>query len=253
MKYNILTSTLFSFFVILFSCSNESNEVSPTGNESVGTGGSLARFTISGDYLYAVDQQKLITFTIEDPMVPKTVDQFPLEWGVETIFALDTIIFVGTQTGMHMFDISEGSRPGYLSNYEHIQSCDPVVAQDTLAFVTLRSGNGCWNGINQLDVLDIRELTNPRLIKSYPMTNPHGLAVTGNHLFVCEGQYGLRTFEISEGGQLEEIGFHQNIRSIDVIIRPDNLMIVVAEDGLFQYDFTDINNLKLLSSIKKEY
>ncbi|MFY0601124.1 MAG: hypothetical protein JXR03_15715 [Cyclobacteriaceae bacterium] len=249
--------TQFILLLIAFvvsSCSSDGGNVSPSsGGESVGTGGSLARFTISGDYLYAVDQTQLLTFSLLDPLQPVKVDLFELDWGVETIFTMDTIVFVGTQTGMHMFDISEGSRPGYLSLYEHIQSCDPVVAQDTLAFVTLRSGNTCWNGENQLDVIDIRDLRDPKLITSYPMQNPYGLGIAGNHLFVCEGKFGLKVFEIKAGGELSLVKFYSSIRSQDVILKENNLMIIVAEDGLFQYDYSDVRNIELLSQIKIEY
>lgn len=238
--------------LILWSCGSNDG-VAPSGGESVGTGGSLARFTISNDYLYAVDQSRLVTFSLSNAMEPKKVDQFDLDWGVETIFAMDTIVFVGTQTGMHMFDITEGSRPGYLSSYEHIQSCDPVVAQDTLAFVTLRSGSNCRNGLNQLDVIDIRDLREPKLIKSHDMQNPHGLGVSGKYLFVCEGDFGMKVFEIMPQGELNLIKFYSSIRSKDVIVKPNNLLIVVADDGLFQYDFSDIQNIELLSQIKIEY
>ena len=240
---------LIPFF--LFSCGD--NDVAPAGGDNIGTGGSLARFTISGNYLYAVDETNLLTFSLEDSMSPAQVDEFEMDWGVETIFAMDTIIFVGTQTGMHMFDITEGSRPGYLSGFEHVQSCDPVVAQDTLAFVTLRSGTSCRNGTNRLDILNVKDLRDPQLIKSFPMQNPHGLAVKGNHLFVCEGQYGMKVFEIKPGGDLEEIKFYSSIRSKDVILKNNNLMIVVADDGIFQYDYSDVRNIELLSQIKIEY
>jgi len=238
---------------LLFACDGGDGDVSPSIGEAVGTGGSLARFTIAKDYLYAVDQSRLLTFSIEDAMAPAQVDKFELDWGVETIFAADTLIFVGTQTGMHMFDITEGSRPGYLSEFEHVQSCDPVVAQDTLAFITLRSGNTCRNGMNRLDVLNVKDVKNPELIRSFPMQNPHGLAVRGNHLFVCEGQFGMKVFEIKDRGSLEEIKVYPSIRSKDVILSNDSLMIVVADDGLFQYDYSDIRNIETLSQIRIEF
>jgi hypothetical protein len=244
---------IYLFSILLFWSCGSNDSVGPSGGETVGSGGSLARFTISNDFLYAVDQRKLLTFSLANAMEPIKVDEFELEWGVETIFAMDTIIFVGTQTGMHMFDITEGSRPGFLASYEHIQSCDPVVAQDTLAFVTLRSGNNCRNGVNQLDVIDIRNLREPKLIKSHDMKNPHGLGVSGNYLFVCEGDFGMKVFEIQPEGELELIKFYSSIRSKDVIVRPNNLLIVVANDGLFQYDYSDILNIELLSQIKIEY
>ena len=242
----------FLILALFIACAD--NDVAPaSGGENVGTGGSLARFTISNNHLYAVDERTLLTFSLQEAMNPAKVDEFELDWGVETIFAMDTIVFVGTQTGMHLFDITESSRPGFLSTYEHIQSCDPVVAQDTLAFVTLRSGNACFRGVNRLDVIDIRNLREPQLLHSLPMENPHGLAVKDNHLFVCEGKFGMKVFEIKEKGELEEIKFYSSIRSNDVILNNDSLMIVVADDGLFQYDYSDVRNIELLSQIRVEF
>ena len=241
------------FLIFLASACDSEDAALPSNGDSIGTGGSLARFTISNDHLYAVDEQRMVTFSLANEMSPTQVDQFELEWGVETIFAMDTIVFVGTQTGMHMFDISAHSRPAYLSNYEHIQSCDPVVAQDTLAFVTLRSGNSCRNGLDQLDVIDISDVKNPRLIVAYEMKNPHGLAVDDNYLFVSEGQFGMKVFQIKSGGFLELLKFYNNIRSKDIIVQPNNLLIVVSDDGLFQYDYSDIENIQLLSQINIEY
>lgn len=238
--------------LLMYSCGGDADISSPTSGESVGTGGSLARFTIAGDYLYAVDQSQLLTFSLADPLTPLKVDRYELDWGVETIFAMDTIVFVGTQTGMHMFDVTEGSRPGYLSGYDHIRSCDPVVAQDTLAFVTLRSGSTCTGGENQLDIINISDLRDPKLIATYPMENPYGLAVKGNTLFVCEGNYGLKVFEIGKGAELTLVKFYSSIRSQDIILKDNDLMIIMAEDGLFQYDYSDIRNIQSLSQVRIE-
>lgn len=237
----------FLLFLAL-ACSNE-DSVQPTSGDNIGSGGSLARFTISGNHLYAVDEYQMVTFSLADAMSPSKVDAFDLNWGVETIFAMDTIVFVGTQTGMHMFDISTQSRPAYLANYAHVQSCDPVVAQDTLAFVTLRSENFCRDGVNRLDVIDIRDLKNPKLIAEYAMQNPHGLAVKGDLLFVSEGNYGMKVYRIGSGGALELIKFYNEIRSKDLILQPDSLLIVVADDGLFQYSYQDVDNIALFSQI----
>lgn len=237
--------------ILIFACSD--GDVSPSGSDNIGAGGSLARFTISGDHLYAVDQTTLLTFSLQDALAPVQVDEFPMDWGVETIFAMDTLIFVGTQTGMHMFDITQASRPGYLSGFEHVQACDPVVAQDTLAFVTLRSGTSCRNGIDRLDVLNVKDVRNPKLIHTIPMENPHGLAVKGNYLFVCEGQFGMKVFEIKTGGDLKEVRFYNNIRSKDVILSNDSIMVVVADDGIFQYNYADVTNIEPLSQLRIEF
>jgi hypothetical protein len=153
---------------------------------------------------------------------------------------------------MHMLSVANGQQPDYLSSYDHIVACDPVVAQDTLAFVTLRSGTGCQRGVDQLDVIDIRNVKSPALLHSYRLSNPHGMAIKGNTLFVCEGNYGLKVYEIQAGGQLKLIHNYSGIKSLDAIIGKNNILIVMAPDAVQQYEYSDLKDLKLLSSIQKE-
>ncbi len=89
---------------------------------------------------------------------------------------------------MHIFNIDDRLKPLKLSTYQHIFSCDPVVADDKYAYVTLRSGNSCFRGVNRLDIIDISDLTNPKFATSMNMSNPYGLALDGIiYLFVIEG------------------------------------------------------------------
>src|SRR5678809_1603828 len=85
-----------------------------------------------------------------------------------------------------------------LGTFSHARKCDPVIADNTNAFVTLRTGTTCQGTGEQLDVLDISNLSNPTLIKTYPMTNPHGLAKDGNTLIICDGRDGLKFYNASD-------------------------------------------------------
>ncbi len=76
--------------------------------------------------------------------------------------------------------------------FTHATSCDPVIVDDTLAYITLRSGNACGGSLNSLDVINIMNLESPTLVMSYPMANPHGLGKHGDLLFICDGNSGLK-------------------------------------------------------------
>jgi hypothetical protein len=149
-----------------------------------------------------------------------------------------------------MYNISDPLNILYLSHYEHITSCDPVVANDTLAFVTLNSQSTCrWQtGANELDILDITNIVNPVLLKSVPMQNPKGLGVDGQYLFVCNGDQGVKIFDISNIYPLEQVSGIAGIDAYDIILN-NNTLILVGKDGLFQYDYSDINHIELLSNI----
>lgn len=108
-----------------------------TGGGNYGQGGSMARFTLANGHLYAVDDYDLRLFDVSKKADPEFVKQINLGWGIETIFPFKDKLFIGSNTGMHIYDISSPAAPEQLSVYSHITSCDPVVANDDYAFVTL--------------------------------------------------------------------------------------------------------------------
>src|SRR5690349_16406055 len=58
---------LLSLVILFWGCEKASDSFSAT---TTGQGGSLARFTIVGDYLYTVDHANLKVFEITDPTQP---------------------------------------------------------------------------------------------------------------------------------------------------------------------------------------
>jgi hypothetical protein len=114
--------------------------------------------------------------------------------------------------------------------------------------VTLRSGTLCMGFTNQLEVLDISNLLQPSLIKTYPMTNPHGLSKEDDLLFICDGADGLKVYDATLPGNLQLLKTIGGFETYDVIAY-NNLALVVAKDGLYQFDYSDRNNIKQLSKI----
>jgi hypothetical protein len=216
-----------------------------------GIGGSMARFTISGDHLYTIDNSTMQVFDIGNLANPLTGVRVNIGWGIETIFPYGENLFIGSQTGMHIYDISFPSTPVHISTFEHIRSCDPVVVQDTIAFVTLRDGTACRADFtNQLDVLNISNLEKPTLMRSFPMFNPHGLGVDGDLLFICDGDAGLKVYNIEALMNLHKnmVAHYADMHAYDVIPFNQNL-IMIGRDGLYQFDYSDIADIRLRSKI----
>ena len=226
-----------------------SQEVS-FNSTSTGISGSMARFTIFSDYMYSVHNNALKLFNIATIPGISAANSIVLDRVVETIFPYDSKLFLGTTTGMLVYGLANPGNPVFISAFDHINSCDPVVVQGDYAYVTLRSGNECFGFTNQLDVVDISSIENPFLVKTYPMYNPHGLGIDNNVLFICDGDAGLKVYDATDPMEihLNQLEHFPGIRTFDVIPLGGVLMLIGA-DGLYQYDYTDLSNLVLLSTI----
>jgi hypothetical protein len=218
---------------------------------STGIGGSMARFTISKEHLYSISTSTMQVFDITDLDNPIPGANMNVRWGIETIFPYKENLFIGSQSGMIIYDITNPDEPEMLSEFNHIVSCDPVVVENDIAYVTLRGGSGCRNGFtNQLDVIDVSDLTSPKLLATHLMTNPHGLGIDNGVLFICEGSAGLKVFDASDVYKIPEnmLAYFGEFDAFDVIPYNNNL-ILIGQDGLYQFDYSDTDNIRMLSKI----
>jgi hypothetical protein len=215
-----------------------------------GRGGSMARFTLANNHLYAVDQTTLHLFNVENASRPIYVKDIQVGFGIETIFPFQSNLFIGSNTGMIIYDISTASAPVELSRYVHIRACDPVVVNEKYAFVTLRTGAVCGGQQNVLEVIDIQDLKKPSLKYSFSLENPYGLALSGETLYVCDGKFGFKSFDARDVSQIGNklLENHKELISMDVIAGPKSLIIVGAE-GVHQYDYSNKAKLRELSTI----
>jgi hypothetical protein len=218
-----------------------------------GTGGSMARFTIVSDYLYTVTNSELFSFNITDASNPSFSNKALLgSWGIETIYPFGNHLFIGSNNGMFIYNLSNPASPSFVSRFSHVSSCDPVIADDQYAYVTLRSGTECQGFTNQMEVLDITSLTQPKLVKTYPMTNPHGLAKDNDLLFLCDGKDGLKIFNSANANN---ITLHKRISGLETydVILQNKIALVVATDGLYQYNYADKNKITFLSKLSIQH
>jgi hypothetical protein len=217
----------------------------------VGVGGSMARFGLKDKVLYILDENTLRIFDITNKTSPAKIADLSPGWGIETMFISGNTMYMGTTTGMLIYDISIPLAPVSKGRFNHARACDPVVVDDTLAYVTLRTGTTCGGIRNVLDVVNVKNITNPSLVSSFPLVNPHGLGKDGNLLFICDGSAGLKIFDSSNPWTITShlLYSYPNINAVDVIPL-GNVLILIGDDGLFQYNYSNISNITLLSKIE---
>jgi hypothetical protein len=229
---------------------NAKTAFAPGPASQSGIGGSMARFTLAGDFLYGLDGSNLDVVDVSNQTQPIAKNEVTLSWDVETLFPYRDNLFVGSRSGMYILSLQTPSQPALISHYTHLRSCDPVVVEGDYAYVTLRSGSTCEGFTNQLEVIDIRDLKTPTVVKIYPMTNPHGLGIDQGTLFICDGSDGLKAYDATNPLTISDnqLAHYKNINAFDVIPF-QHVAMVIGKDGLYQYDYSDIKSIKLISQL----
>lgn len=218
------------------------------GKSSGGVGGSMARFTDVNNYLYTITPSQINVVNLVNPADPTLLKTKTIGGAMETVFPFKNNLFIGSSNGMYIADITNPVDPQMKSFRGHWRSCDPVIADDNYAYVTLFDAAICGGSLNQLEIYNTSDILSPTLVKTYPLTNPHGLSKDGNYLFICDGKDGLKVFDASAVNNLKQIAHLKGAETYDVIAI-NGIAYVSAKGGLYQYDYKDINNIHLLSKL----
>lgn len=223
---------------------------SSTGN--VGTGGSYARFQIQNNALYTIDSFKLNVFNITNPITTFfDKDIYMNQWfggGVfETLFIQKDILFVGSTTGMYTVNASDEFNPYFVSGFAHATACDPVVVDELTAYITVRGGSTCGAIEDQINVINVSDISNPTLISTYLINEPYGLGIKNDILYVGCGNNGLKVFNALNSSSLVlENTYPGNVKDI---IPLNSHLITVGDNKITQYSYGPNYTLVMLSEI----
>ncbi len=212
-------------------------------------GGSTTRFAFSGDYLYTVDSEDLRVFDISNASNPILINEQSVGFGIETIFPYKESLFLGSTNGVFIFDNSTPTSPRLATEFSHATGCDPVIVSKDYAYVTIHNGTACNGWLNQMDIIDVEDIYQTRLVNTISMESPKGLSIANDQLFVCDN--GLKVYDLAS--DLENPGVaittKRDINPSDVIALPNGHVVIIGEDGLRQYDASNSANLVELSFI----
>ena len=245
--------TTFLLALSLFACADNGGSGSSTssasgGGTDTGQAGSMARFSVVNNMLYALSGSNLQLIDVSIPEAPTLWNRVPVQFDIETLFAYGPYLFIGSRSGVYIYDNTDPLFPTFLSQFTHARSCDPVVVQGHYAYVTLRGNSSCRGGQNQLDILDITNVAKPVLTRTYPMQEPFGLGISDDTLFICDGRAGLKVFDVKDKSAIAIKETYSDVNCYDLI--PNNGVLVVSADvGLLQFDYRG-TELVLLSEIK---
>ena len=239
------------FYYNCINCSvafaNSAQPGTPGKSSANGTAGSMASMVLMNDHLYALQESSTVGIVnISSAANPRFDTAFQAGFALQTIYPFENKLFLGSMSGMFMYDMTNPVAPVKLGEFSHVRACDPVVTDGKHAYVTLHVDAACGGAVNELNVLDIANLMSPSLVKTYTLTKPKGLSKDGNLLFVCDDQSGVRLYDASDVKNLKQLN-QININNSYDVIAGNNHVMVVANDGLYQYDYSNINNIRFLS------
>ena len=251
---------LFITILGLISCSAEGDAAAPQADDT-GVAGSYARFLVVGEFMYIVDETSIKTFNVSAPAEPEQVDQQTIGDRIESIFRFEDKLFIGSGGGLFIYQIGTDGIPIPISATEYFSTfdtfaCDPVVANDSFAYVTLNSleqvnrpcGGTVLVDVNVLKIYNIENIQDPFLVAEYPMHAPKGVGLDGEVLFVCDHDHGLKIFDVSDPLHIRLIRQFSDFTAFDVIPL-DGLLLVVGPENVYQFDYRDLTDIKLMSQI----
>lgn len=232
-------------------CYNDMASSSNGGSSSTGVNGSMSRFGLYKDYMYVVLNNQMSIFDLSGDEPVAAAENINVGWNVETIFSYKDNMFMGTPTGMVIYSVKDPVKPEYQSSITHVYGCDPVVVEDDIAYVTVHSGNNCGQNFNELIVIDVSDVTRPQPIVSYTMTKPKGLGIDNGTLFLCDD--GLKIYKADNPQTLmaNRLAHYSGMEGYDVIPH-NNVLMMIADDGIYQYDYSNLDKITLLSKVGRK-
>jgi hypothetical protein len=235
-----------SISMVFFDLPAAANSTASTA--ATGTAGSTARMVLVTNYLYAITEDHFIGIVnVTNSATPSLINSAgAMGNDLETIYPFENKLFLGSEEGVFIYDISNPVAPVRQGQFTHGTACDPVITDGSYAYVTLHAGTYCGGASNELDVVNVTDLMQPTLVGAYPMTKPEGLCKDGNLLFVCDSTQGVKLFDATNPASLQLLTHIGNTNPYDVIAANGRL-VVVASQGLYQYDYSDVNHISLLS------
>jgi hypothetical protein len=217
-------------------CTKESAD-SAAANAS-GAGGSTAKFTLSGNYLYVVDNTSLKAFQVADPQHPVYKSKTEVGVNIETIFPYEDKLFIGSSSSMYIYSLTNPDQPQRIAKADYNivrMSCDPVIAKDSVAYATLRATGRCGWAQSALVAYNIKNIASPVQVSTTAVSSPFGLGMKDNALYVCQANLGMFVYNITNRYNPVYARTISGDTFYDVIPY-GNILIAQIEGGLALYD-----------------
>jgi len=238
-----------TILILISSCYDNSKKYTNFNNQENN------RFSIVNKYIYEVNKNYLMVYEIVNADTTKliyclTLTRYESGKTVKNIFSYKNYLLFSTNSGVLIYNLKNPEVPEYVSEINYMTSRYLVVTNDVVAYLILNSDLEFNREINQLDIIDIRNISQPKIVKTIHIPSLTGLSLNGDFLFVFDFNK-LIIFDIENPYNPEFIQKIDIDRPNDIITKnSNNNLIITSLDGIYQFDYSDSDNLKLDLKIK---
>ena len=235
-------------FALIVSCTKDSGSGVNANASQTGQNGSLTRFLIVNNYLYTISNDALFVYNITNPASPVLKNNVSVGFAIQTIFAYQDKLFIGSNTDMYIYSLANPEVPSKLATVTYfVRGKDPVVARDSVAYSTVRNEFG---GGGVLNCFNIKNINQPITVNRLQMINPYGLGLKDAALYVCEADSGIKVFNIANTyAPVLSKTLRFNEVAYDVIVA-GNILVCYIKGGVSFFDITNAISPVFISSVK---
>jgi hypothetical protein len=219
-----------------------------SSSSPTGIAGSMAKMVLIGNNLYTIpERHSMQIVNVGNPAQLQKGQNIYAGYDLETIYPFKDKLFLGSEEGVYIYDVSNPANPVSSGTFKHGRACDPVITDGNYAYVTLHEGTSCGGAANELDVIDVTDLSNPVPVETIQMTKPMGLSKDGNLLFVCDGP-GVKVYDAGTPSALQ-LRNTLNVGNAYDVISSNQRLVVMSDKGVYQFNYgrPDMPLLSVLS------
>jgi len=208
------------------------------------------RLVKKNDHLYALGEDRIEVYNI--PGIPTFAGSSTKERGDISIQATNDYLWLGSFTKITSYTLANPDYPINTSWWLDHALCSPMVVDGNRVYKSLYTGSPCNDGLDQLHITDISDIHFPAVEATHDLHNPQGLALDQNLLFVGEGSGGLKVYDRTDDlNLLDHLLDHVTSIEPHDVYAEDDIATLTCEDGIYQYDYSNPENLVLLSHISR--
>jgi hypothetical protein len=204
---------------------NIADPTAPVPTGFVPTAETATGVVVSAPYAYLVDLYSLYVVYIANPIYPTIVGSLQLTYGITDLEAVGSNVYIAARDGLHVIAVADSHRPVPVGFFKTGRATQELVITGRIVYLA---------AYESLYILDLDVPAAPREVARFPLKGFVGrMQWVGDLLYIANGQFGLRVFDVADPAQLVEVAADQHAGIVfDVLVQDGYVYVVNCDEGL---------------------